>query len=318
MSSSAVKSELSGSTPSQNSAKVYDCTKCYHPNRMERALLEGAQILLKGKGGDKERCMKPRLKHRRDGRKYVSKQTIDGKYPAWSTGVYGEGFVTSPKYVNPNRGENALSKTTLDVLLGQIEDENISGVVGKFNSEPVCQYQNLHILYPEESCVWRPWQFLTWGKLENDEFIALKEVIEGKPLSPKQLLELVREKVPGECWQKFSKRVSKKNFPKSYELDDILASKLVANAQTFQRTSLNNNNCFGIALHQFGMCIETKYLYNLEEMWVNLVINRRDPIKDRKYDAKLRFLNTSIEPQEVVSEVEEVEDVEEDTFTYEE
>ncbi len=298
--------------------KVIDCHQCYHPNRMERALSENHLIRIRGKKEFK--VQPPRLKHRRDGRKYISKE-IDstGKYKAWSSGILNTGYITSPLYVNPNRGENALSKTTIDILLNQIPAEQLEGIVGTFNTEKVVEYTQgsteIHKFYEEEDCVWRPNQLLTWGRIVDNEFVALNagEVLCGIPVNARQFSHLMEAALPPEQWQSFVGKKSKKVFG-DLSSDEILGLRLFSSIATLQRTEMDNNNCFGLCLHQFGMCIETRYLHNLDELYAYIVINRRDPVKEKKSQAKLRL--SGIGELESVTEV--VEEAVEETFAYEE
>ena len=300
---------------------VVDCMGPYIPRQIEAALRAGMLIRQPGKSGEakqKGKLFKPRLKHRPDGRKYVSQeQDAQGKYVAWSEGEIGKGHIVHPHYVNPNKGEAAGLHIAIDVLWALFPESALNGIVGVFNAEPITNYRNLHLhLVSGEDCpisdscefagkfchcIWLPNQLLAWGRIADDgQFVALKEVIRSRLIDLWEFKDLIRERMNIDDWIEFRSIV-----PRKYEdmvppatvgedrvnvvLEKIAAHKLISNMQTMQRTNFETHNCYGAPFHQFGLAIETCFKDDINVPHIGMAINLRDPVVENKRQAIARL-----------------------------
>ena len=288
--------------------QIIDCRKGYHPRLVEMALRSNSRINVNSRNSEGSRLVVPRLKHRPDGRKYVSAaQDAEGKYIAWSSGKYGEGYIVSPRYVNPQRGQNALLKVAFDVLLDQIKKAELQGIVGLFNNKPIKQYKGVekidegleccfkdscqHCVSKGCQCVWRENQILTWYKL-NGEMSPLQSPIRGSPISMYEFRDLVRSRIPESKWKAFrdkeSKEFSKSKYSK-VDREDIAAHKLINNMIVMQRTNFAAANPYGIAVMQFGNAIETLYLDDINIIYINIALGTENPKIETRGQAKARL-----------------------------
>jgi len=293
---------------------VVDCMHGYIPREHEVALAKGALIREPGKSGkEKEqgKLQKPRLKHRPDGRKYVDAN-------GWSGDEPGQGIVKHPKFINP--GKSSIIKTSIEALWATFQDGQLDGIVGSFNTEPIREYMGLEknlndapCLLTDEcgfagkfcSCIWRPFQLLVWGCIVDGQFTALPDdkIIRSSWLTMYELRDKVRELLTPEQWtvfrnklsKKYSAVLSKEDAKNPQVLDDIAAHKLIDNLQTMQRTDFSTANCYGLALHQFGLAIETRYADSDGspckicgapcDLLVCLAVNERNPVVETKRQA---------------------------------
>jgi len=294
-----------------------DITNAYIPRQVEAALEYGAMLHVQSKKGIGQ-FRTPRLKHRPDGRKYVSK---DSK--AWT-----EGYV-NPSFINPQKSETTVLGVGFRTLFLRIDPKLLKGVVGSFNSEPILEYMGLQAYSGKDclfrdngckfnkgdcSCIWRPNQLLTWGKIQEGNFVPLHEngVIHGGWMNIYDFAKFVKTWMLADDWQIFAGRKSKKQYPHPQDtLESEVAWKLFGNMQTMQRTDFHTANCYGLPLHQFDMAIDSKFV-DENTPALRLVLHRRDPTVLTKRD----YLN-SHKKQQLPKNIEEenTSTVEEDIIT---
>ena len=315
---------------------VVDCMHGYIPRIHEAALKKGGVVREPGKSGKEKvegRLRYPRLKHRPDGRKYV-----DAK--GWSGGQPGEGYVTDPRFVNP--GKSSILKLSIELFWQSFENEQLEGIVGRFNTEPIQHYAGLEKYIGKEACplfdecphsgvscdcIWRPFQILTWGR-DDGGFVALPEdeIIRSPWISLYELRDRVKAALPYPVWVNFRNKISGK-YKESYEaipkgateaekieiIEEIAAYKLMDNITRMQRTKFSIANCFGLAMHQFGLAFDTLYNDDLV-VSVCLALNERDPIYETLKAAKMRLAGKGKKEKVVEKDFQDEQLVDSDVF----
>lgn len=276
---------------------VFDLQRGYHPLLMEKAVATKSAIILRGKDGPKE-LAKPRLKHRIDLREYVGEG-----------GWVGEpltGFVSSPRLLNPQRHGTAIFYAVVQALLDRLPQEQL---VGRFNSEPIADIQ-LKKLYPEEEFAWGPYQICFWGHLADGSFVQMSdtEVVPGQILRLSELANDIRQRVGESDWLRFAGR----DTSRTGDAMAVAMEKIASNISTLQRTDVSSNHCFGLALRQCGLCIDS--LVYSDERAYRISVNRREPLKATK--PRKRSSSSVVEPAPVQAE-EEVWDGAPAEFVYE-
>ena len=313
---------------------VYDYKgKPYLPRFIAHAADQRAWLEVTTKRG-KVKKVRPRKCHR-DGRKFVSGEIDENnRYIAWSSGEEGKGYLTSPKYLNSQRN---LLKTSVEVLFEQFSKEQLDGIVGKFNETPIYEFNGMEKHFSEncpfksqcdECYIWGPYQYLTWGRIVNEEFVPLSdsEVISCEPMSLWDFKEAVRNKIPILVWEIFRDKLTKAYADlipqdcsiqeKIQALEKIAALKLIDNNQAMSnRTNLNSIKCYGISSVQFGTTIETRCKGNDFEIWLS--INRRHPVC---FDRIKRRVIKSLfsDSKNIVLDIIYPEETEEETITIDE
>jgi len=305
---------------------VVDCMKAYIPREHQAALQKGVMIKEPGKSGEekkKGKIAKSRLKHRPDGRKYVKPESLKNN---------GE-EVTRPQDVNP--GKSSIIRICVDLLWKRFKEEQLEGIVGRFNLEPVHKYRGLEkfvsgkCLLRDEcsfgtgecSCIWRPFQLLTWGR-SNSPFVALPEdeVIRCSPITMFDLRDQVREIMPKDRWLAFRDKPSKKYdkwLLSDMSEEDIIAMretiaahKLKDLIQTNQRTNFKTSNCYGVAFHQFAIAIDSWYEDDdLNTVSMCLAVNERDPSVENYRQAQKRLAKKEQTPKPKKEEKREIKDL---------
>jgi len=273
---------------------VIDVSKGYHPRIMEMALRHKKKVCLNGK-----KPIIPRLKHRPNGIKCISKDKS-----AWTGGEIGKGYVTSPIFCNPQKGESFLS-LSFSILMEQFDPQVLGEIRGRFNKEPIRKYNGIEKLYSLKCCfecqnrqsedchcVWRPYQRLDWGYLDsNNNFSPITEIIRANPISMFELRDKVKERVSNERWLQFRNKYSKR-YEKYSNLnkDDITALKLIDHWRLMQRRSFSSINCYGAELLQFGLAVETFYKTDDFVIFINLaVVNDFEPFVESQREARARL-----------------------------
>jgi len=115
----------------------------------------------------------------------------------------------------------------------------------------------------DKFCFWRPYQLVTWGRRENNKFVALKEAIRSSWITLDRLRDLLDV--------------------------EITVKKLAGILTRNQRTSCKAANPYGLGLHQFATVIETEYMEALDPVYVRMAVGLRDPVVETNAQAKKRL-----------------------------
>ena len=262
----------------------------YNPKVYEAALKNREKIKEIDKKGEVHEKM-PRLYHRPDIRKHIKKDGWQGDYIKCG-------------YANP--GRTSIIHNVFEVLLQTMKADKLNG---------------WGVLNFEADVRWNKGQLITWGPVvENGKFAALY----GDPwvspwISMYDLRDLVKACTAPEDWEQFSQKESGKYadmVPQHCKpellkavMDDIAAHKIMDNIATMQRCSFDTANCYGAAVYQFDMALDTRYQDDLDTMEVRLVIGRRVPIIESKRAAAARLKPQKSQVDEKTTHLDKVVDV---------